>query len=120
MKQQKHVTHVILGVCGVLALGSTNVFFVRGDDSTRRTGTGTVQGESGSMNSPHGGNTGPTTGRPADSGSATGKVREPKQPEPHAATQEGSQQKKSSSSHAEKHSGKGPTEADKTLDKQSY
>ena len=47
MKQQKHVTHVILGVCGVLALGVANVSFVRGDDSTRTTGTGTVQGEVG-------------------------------------------------------------------------
>ncbi len=57
------------------------------------------------MSTQRGGNTGPTTGRNADSGSATGKIRDPKQSEPDAQNAESSQRSKPSSSHASKHPG---------------
>ena len=48
------------------------------------TGSGTHQGEGGSMSSRQGGNTGPQSGRNADSGSAAGAVRDPSTAEPPA------------------------------------
>jgi hypothetical protein len=69
------------------------------DPPNKSTGTGITQGEDGSMSTQRGGNTGPTTGRNEDSGSATGAVRDPSQSEPSHDDKRGSSQMGSDSSH---------------------
>lgn len=72
---------VLSGVC-MIVFGLGSVVPTFSYDPTQSTGTGTVQGKDGSMTTQRGGNTGPNTGRNEDSGSATGAVRNPNQPEP--------------------------------------
>lgn len=80
-----------------LAFGSTAPAF--SNDPTQSTGTGTIQGEDGSMATKRGGNTGPTTGRNEHSGSGTGAVRDPAKSEPTHDSNRGSSQLGSDSSH---------------------
>jgi hypothetical protein len=102
MRQRRQGALLILGVGGLLVFGLATGTPVLADDSSKSTGTGTVQGEKGKTSTQRGGNTGPTTGRNSESGSATGKVRDPHQSEPDQGSGEGTQ-RKSTSSHAEKH-----------------
>ena len=100
MQQLPRGTSLILGAISLIVLGLTTDSLVRADDTSKSTGTGTVQGETGATTTQRGENTGPTTGRNAESGSAIGKVRDPQQSEPGGGE---STQRKSTSSHAEKH-----------------
>lgn len=70
-------------------------------DSTQSqsTGPGVIQEEDGSMSTRQGGNTGPSTGRNEDSGSATGAVRDPSKAEPPRDKNRGSSHMSSDSSH---------------------
>lgn len=72
---------IIYGV-GLMVLSLVTVGPAWSLNSPQSTGPGVSQGEDGSMSTKQGGNTGTTTGRNEDSGSATGKVREPSQAEP--------------------------------------
>ena len=88
---------IAVGAC-VIALGFGGAGPAMSYDPTQSTGTGTVQGEDGSMSTKRGGNTGPTTGRNEDSGSATGEKRDPSQAEPAHDKNRGSSQMGSDSS----------------------
>ncbi|HET6675086.1 MAG TPA: hypothetical protein VFG71_07090 [Nitrospiraceae bacterium] len=62
---------MFMGACLVmLAFGGTTPAFSK--EPNQSTGTGTIQGEDGSMATKRGGNTGPTTGRNEHSGAGTG------------------------------------------------
>jgi hypothetical protein len=84
---------------GLFALGLAAAGPAWSLDSTQSTGPGVIQGEDGSMSTKRGGNTGPTTGRNEDSGSATGAVRDPSKAEPPHDKHRGSSQMGSDSSH---------------------
>jgi hypothetical protein len=84
---------------GLFALGLATAGPVWSLEPTQSTGPGVHQGEDGSMSTKQGGNTGPTTGRNEDSGSATGAVRDPTKAEPPHDKNLGSKQPGSDSSH---------------------
>ncbi|MCC2641522.1 MAG: hypothetical protein K0S45_1935 [Nitrospira sp.] len=88
-----------LSGAAMIVVGSVFVVPAHSYEPTQSTGTGTHQGEDASMNTKRGGNTGSGTGRNEHSGSATGAVRDPKQSEPEADKNKGSQQLGSQSSH---------------------
>ena len=100
MKQhlQERSSATLIGAL-VMALGLGTVAPVSGYEPTQSTGTGTVQGEDGSMSTKRGGNTGPTTGRNEHSGSGTGAARNPSHSEPDQDKSQGSAQMGSDSSH---------------------
>ena len=77
----KHLRIRIMHGAGLIILSLVTAGPAWSLDSPQSTGTGVTQGEDGSMSTKQGGNTGSTTGRNEDSGSATGKVREPSQVE---------------------------------------
>ena len=96
---EKWALRAFLGIAACVAVGSAAVPPSYGYEPTQSTGTGTSQGQDGSMTTQQGGNTGPTTGRNEQSGSATGAVRHPSQSEPGNKTAGESQTKGSSASH---------------------
>lgn len=91
-------TGKLIGIATIVTLGYTGLTPTYGYDPTQSTGTGTAQGNDGSMTTQRGGNSGPTTGRNEHSGSATGAVRDPKQAEPKKDRDQGSHQLGSHSS----------------------
>lgn len=88
-----------LKIVGAVALGLGSATASLSYEPTQSTGTGTQQGEDSSMSTKRGGNTSPNTGRNEHSGSATGAVRDPKNSEPDADKNKGSNQMGSQSSH---------------------
>jgi hypothetical protein len=81
MTQNRRGTRMLYGA-GLLALGLATAGPAWSLEPTQSTGPGVHQGDDGSMSTKQGGNTGPTTGRNEDSGSATGAVRDPSKAEP--------------------------------------
>jgi len=73
---------VLIAIFAGLAYAETSKSGGKQDMKGSSTGSGTHQGEGGSMSGQQGGNTGSKSGRNADSGSATGAVRDPSTAEP--------------------------------------
>lgn len=99
MTQQTSGQRFFLAILSMVALGLASPAVSLAYEPTQSTGTGTHQGEDASISTKRGGNTGPNTGRNEDSGSATGVVRDPKNPEPETDTKQGTIRPSSKPSH---------------------
>lgn len=99
MAEQTSGQRFSLAVLGIVALGLACPVLSLAYEPNQSTGTGTHQGEDASISTKRGGNTGPNTGRNEDSGSATGVVRDPKNPEPETDTKQGTIRPSSKPSH---------------------
>ena len=88
-KKNLSTTRFLSSIIGIVAIGMGGVEASMAYEPTQSGGPGTHQGEDTSMSTKRGGNTGPNTGRNEDSGSATGAVRDPKNPEHDTDTKQG-------------------------------
>jgi hypothetical protein len=106
MAQHENSTpRLSVALAALVSLGLGGATASMGYEPTQSTGTGTQQGEDASISTKRGGNTSPQTGRNEHSGSATGAVRDPKNPEPEADKNKGSHMLGSHSSHEGKTGG---------------
>jgi hypothetical protein len=99
MTQQTSGQRFSVAIVSMVAFGLALPGWSLAYEPNQSTGTGTHQGEDASISTKRGGNTSPNTGRNEHSGSATGAVRDPKNPEPEADRHKGSHQLGSQSSH---------------------